>query len=42
VLDEILFEGADLSDKQVTISLEYVDRMLTRIIESEDLSKYIL
>jgi len=42
VLDEILFEGADLPDKQVTISLEYVDRMLTRIIESEDLSKYIL
>jgi len=42
VLDEILFEGAELVDKQITITSEYVEKQLKDIVEDEDLSKYIL
>ena len=42
VLDEILFEGAELPDKQVRIDAEYVEKTLQKIVADEDLSKYIL
>ena len=42
VLDEVLFEGADRTDKRVTITADYVDRTLQNIVQNEDLSKYIL
>src|SRR5437773_540388 len=42
LLDEISFEGPDLSDKRVTIDDAYVNRMLAEIVKNEDLSRYIL
>ncbi len=42
VLDELLFEGSDLPDKEIVITPEYVEKMLQEIVEDEDLSKYIL
>jgi ATP-dependent HslUV protease ATP-binding subunit HslU len=42
VLDEIMFEGADLADKHVTVTADYVERTLLNIVQNEDLSKYIL
>jgi len=42
VLDEILFEGSELEDKHVTITPEYVEKMLMDIVEDDDLSRYIL
>ncbi|HEY7292904.1 MAG TPA: ATP-dependent protease ATPase subunit HslU [Vicinamibacterales bacterium] len=42
LLDEISFEGPDLSDKTVTIDEAYVTRMLADIVKNEDLSRYIL
>jgi ATP-dependent HslUV protease ATP-binding subunit HslU len=42
LLDEISFEGPDLSEKSVTIDETYVTRMLADIVKNEDLSRYIL
>jgi len=42
LLDEISFEGPDLSEKAVTIDEAYVTRMLADIVKNEDLSRYIL
>jgi len=42
LLDEISFEGPELSGQSVTIDAGYVDRMLSDIAQSDDLSRYIL
>ena len=42
LLDEISFEGPDLTDKLITIDAVYVRRMLADIVKNEDLSRYIL
>ncbi|MEQ1910938.1 MAG: ATP-dependent protease ATPase subunit HslU [Vicinamibacterales bacterium] len=42
LLDEISFEGSDLSEKTVVIDAAYVSRMLAAIVKDEDLSRYIL
>ena len=42
LLDEISFEGPDLSNKHVVIDDAYVTRMLADIVKNEDLSRYIL
>src|SRR6266850_854678 len=42
LLDEISFEGPDLTAKQVTIDEAYVSKMLAEIVKNEDLSRYIL
>jgi len=42
LLDEISFEGPDLSEKSVTIDAVYVTKMLEDIVKNEDLSRYIL
>jgi ATP-dependent HslUV protease ATP-binding subunit HslU len=42
LLDEVSFEGPDLSNKQVVIDDAYVTRMLAEIVKNEDLSRYIL
>jgi ATP-dependent HslUV protease ATP-binding subunit HslU len=42
LLDEVSFEGPDLSNKRVVIDDAYVTRMLAEIVKNEDLSRYIL
>ena len=42
LLDEISFEGPDLTEKAITIDAAYVRRMLADIVKNEDLSRYIL
>ena len=42
LLDEISFEAPDMSESTVVIDGAYVDRMLSEIVENEDLSRYIL
>jgi ATP-dependent HslUV protease ATP-binding subunit HslU len=42
LLDEISFEGPDLTDKRVHIDEAYVQKMLAAIVKNEDLSRYIL
>jgi ATP-dependent HslUV protease ATP-binding subunit HslU len=42
LLDEISFEGPDLTEKSITIDAAYVRRMLADIVKNEDLSRYIL
>jgi len=42
LLDEVSFEGPDLTQKVVSIDDAYVDRMLSDIVKNEDLSRYIL
>jgi len=42
LLDEVSFEGPDLSGRSITIDAAYVDRMLVDIVKNEDLSRYIL
>jgi len=42
LLDEISFEGPDLTDKRVQIDDSYVQKMLAEIVKNEDLSRYIL
>jgi len=42
LLDEISFEGSDLSEKKQVINEEYVRNMLSSIVQNEDLSRYIL
>src|SRR5688500_5098617 len=42
LLDEVSFDGPDLTQKLVSIDEAYVDRMLADIVKNEDLSRYIL
>ena len=42
LLEEVLFEGADLPEKRVRITAAYVDEKLKDIKDDEDLSRYIL
>jgi ATP-dependent HslUV protease ATP-binding subunit HslU len=42
LLDEVSFDGPDLTHKVVSIDDAYVDRMLADIVKNEDLSRYIL
>jgi ATP-dependent HslUV protease ATP-binding subunit HslU len=42
LLDEVSFEASELGDQSITITAEYVDRMLADIVGNEDLSRYIL
>ena len=42
LLDEISFDAPELGGRSITIDASYVDRMLSDIAESDDLSRYIL
>jgi ATP-dependent HslUV protease ATP-binding subunit HslU len=42
ILEEISFEAPDTENKTVIINSEYVEKVLTGIIENQDLSKYLL
>jgi ATP-dependent HslUV protease ATP-binding subunit HslU len=42
LLEEILFQGPDLEDRNPVIDRAYVDRMLADVVEDRDLSRYIL
>src|SRR5689334_6394895 len=42
VVEEVSYEGPDLSDRRVVIDRGYVERKLGPILQSEDLSKFIL
>ena len=42
LLDQISFEGPDLTPSTVAVDEAYVDRMLADIVKNEDLSRYIL
>jgi ATP-dependent HslUV protease ATP-binding subunit HslU len=42
LLDELSFEAPELREREVTITVEYVRERLTKVLEDEDLSKYIL
>ena len=42
LLDELLFEAPDLTERSVVIDTDYVERMLADIVKSDDLSRYIL
>ncbi len=42
LLDEVSFDAPDLEDKHVIIDADYVQEVLSDIIEDEDLSRYIL
>jgi ATP-dependent HslUV protease ATP-binding subunit HslU len=42
LLEEILFEGPDLEDRNPVIDRDYVHRMLSDVVEDRDLSRYIL
>ncbi len=42
LLDEILFNAPEVTEKQLVINAEYVHKKLKDIVEDEDLSRYIL
>jgi ATP-dependent HslUV protease ATP-binding subunit HslU len=42
LLDEVSFEAPELAGRSITIDASYVDRMLSDIVKSDDLSRYIL
>ena len=42
VVEDVSFEGPDLPDKHVVIDGQYVRGRLTEILQTEDLSKFIL
>jgi ATP-dependent HslUV protease ATP-binding subunit HslU len=42
LLDEVSFQAPELGGRSITIDAAYVDRMLSDIAESDDLSRYIL
>jgi len=42
LLDEVSFQAPELAGRSITIDASYVDRMLSDIVESDDLSRYIL
>jgi ATP-dependent HslUV protease ATP-binding subunit HslU len=41
-LEKLSYEGADLKDKKVTITADYVRERLADVVKDEDLSKFIL
>ncbi|MEO8482120.1 MAG: ATP-dependent protease ATPase subunit HslU [Acidobacteriota bacterium] len=42
LLDEVSFHASELDGQSITIDAAYVDRMLSDIVKSDDLSRYIL
>ena len=42
LLDELSFEGPDLTEKNVNVDAAYVGKMLNEIVKDQDLSRYIL
>ena len=42
LLDELSFEGPDLTEKDVNVDAAYVGKMLNEIVKDQDLSRYIL
>ncbi len=42
LLDELSFEAPELGPREITITVGYVRDRLTKVLEDEDLSKYIL
>jgi ATP-dependent HslUV protease ATP-binding subunit HslU len=42
LLDDLLFEAPDLTERAVVIDTDYVDQMLADIVGNQDLSRYIL
>jgi len=42
LLDEVSFEGPDLKKKQVIVDADYVNKMLSDVVQDQDLSRYIL
>ena len=42
LLDEISFEAPELDEKSLSIDEAYVNRMLSDIVENEDLTRYVL
>ncbi len=42
LLDQVSFDAPELGGRSVTIDGAYVDRMLSEIVQSDDLSRYIL
>ncbi len=42
VLDELLFEAPELSQKKWTIDGDYVKKMLEKIAQDDDISRFIL
>ena len=42
LLDDLLFEAPDLTERSVVIDTDYVERMLADIVRNQDLSRYIL
>ncbi len=42
LLDEVLFDAPEVTEKQLVINAEYVQEKLKGIVEDEDLSRYIL
>ena len=42
LLDEVSFNAPDITGQTITITREYVQKMLATIIKDEDLSRYIL
>jgi len=42
LLEEVSFEGPDLSSKTVSINAQYVNKHLQALVKDEDLSRYIL
>jgi ATP-dependent HslUV protease ATP-binding subunit HslU len=42
LLEQISFEGPELSEKKVVIDAQYVDQRLKDIVKDQDLSRYIL
>jgi ATP-dependent HslUV protease ATP-binding subunit HslU len=42
LLDEVSFHAPELGGRSITIDAAYVDRMLSDIAKSDDLSRYIL
>ncbi len=42
LLEKLSYEASDLSGSQVTIDVDYVEQHLGKLVENEDLSRYIL
>jgi ATP-dependent HslUV protease ATP-binding subunit HslU len=42
LLDEISFEAPDMLEREIIIDAAYVEKMLTDIVQNDDLSRYIL
>ena len=42
LLDDISFEAPEMTESKVVIDAAYVERMLSEIVENEDLARYIL